>query len=256
MPGAPRSRVDALKIVDEGGAARCGARDPCPRRSQTLSFEDAGARARRRGRSPHQTALGGRRVVSPMTGDHLFDNVRPWLVRPVDERIAFIRSARWIGTPHARAAHAMLEDLLVRPPVLRPSGLMLLGPYANGKSMIAERFALTDLKATRAEGEVPEGLDRPDPRGRGPAQFLRRHPLGLAGAAETKRAIRWPRPRSSIKSCGACAPVSSSSTSSTIVCAAASATSRRSSPRCGVSGANTTFRRRSSAKPPSTTTSI
>ena len=29
-----------------------------------------------------------------MTGDHLFDNVRPWLDRPVDERIAFIRSAR------------------------------------------------------------------------------------------------------------------------------------------------------------------
>jgi len=31
---------------------------------------------------------------------------------------------------------------------------MLLGPYANGKSMIAERFALTDLKAMRAEGEA------------------------------------------------------------------------------------------------------
>ena len=89
-----------------------------------------------------------------MTGDHLFDNVRPWLARPVDERIAFIRSARWIGTPHARAAHAMLEDLLVRPPSLRTNGLMRLGPYANGKSMIAERFALTDLKATRAKGEA------------------------------------------------------------------------------------------------------
>ena len=89
-----------------------------------------------------------------MTGDHLFDNVRPWLARPVDERIAFIRSARWIGTPPARAAHAMLEDLLVRPPSMRTTGLMLLGPYANGKSMIAERFALTDLKAMRAEGEA------------------------------------------------------------------------------------------------------
>ncbi len=89
-----------------------------------------------------------------MTGDHLFDNVRPWLDRPVDERIAFIRSARWIGTPHAGAARAMLEDLLVRPRSLRPNGLMLLGPYANGKSMIAERFALTDPKATRAKGEA------------------------------------------------------------------------------------------------------
>ena len=48
----------------------------------------------------------------------------------------------------------MLEELLVRPPSLRTDGLMLLGPYANGKSMIAERFARTYLKATRATGEA------------------------------------------------------------------------------------------------------
>ncbi len=63
-----------------------------------------------------------------MTGDHLFDNVRPWLDRPADERIAFIRSARWIGAPQARTAHAMLEGLFVRPPSLRASGLMGLKP--------------------------------------------------------------------------------------------------------------------------------
>src|SRR5208282_1589203 len=95
---------------------------------QTLSSDDAGAHASGRGRSPRQTPIVCRRVVSPMTGDHLFDNVRPWLARPVDERIAFIRSARWIGTPQARAAHAMLQDLLVRPPSLRTTGLMGLKP--------------------------------------------------------------------------------------------------------------------------------
>ena len=116
------------KIAGEGGAARCGARDPCPRRGQTLSSDDAGAHASRRGGCPRQTPIVRRRVVSPMTGDHLFDNVRPWLARPVDERIVFIRSARWIGTPQARAAHAMLEDLLVRPPSLRTNGLMGLKP--------------------------------------------------------------------------------------------------------------------------------
>ncbi len=37
------------------------------------------------------------------------------------------------------------------------------------------------------------------------------------GALRPKRAIRWPRPGSSITSCAASAPVSSSSTSSTVV---------------------------------------
>ena len=150
----PRHRGNVHQGGVEGGAARCGARDPYPRRGQTLSSDDAGAHASHRGRSPRQTPIVCRRVVSSMTGDHLFDNVRPWLARPVDDRIAFIRSARWIGAPQARAAHAMLEELLVRPPSLRANGLMLLGPNANGKSMIAERFALTRLKATRAKGEA------------------------------------------------------------------------------------------------------
>ena len=89
-----------------------------------------------------------------MNGAHLFDHVRPWLARPASERIAFIRAARWIAYERALAAHRHFDDLLARPPSLRTVGLMLLGPAANGKSMIAERFALTDLKATRPEGEA------------------------------------------------------------------------------------------------------
>ena len=87
-----------------------------------------------------------------MGSDHLFDNVRPRLARPVDERIAFIRSARWIGapTPGRRTRCSRTSSFDRRP---RAGGLMGLGPYANGKSMIAERFALTELKSTRAKGE-------------------------------------------------------------------------------------------------------
>jgi len=190
-----------------------------------------------------------------MTGDHLFDNVRPWLARPVDERIAFIRSARWIGTPQARAAHAMLEELLVRPPSVRPNGLMLLGPYANGKTMIAERFALTDLKATRAKGEAQKVWVVQTREGAGLLNFYGailaafRAPQTkardtLAKAEQLDQILRRLRPRILIfdefHNClrGRRRDVEA-------IFAAR-----------GVSGANTTFRPRSSAKPPSMTTSI
>ena len=79
--------------------------------------------------------------------DHLLDHVRPYLDRSLEDRIAFIRSPRWIGHHGAKQALERLNELLCRPPALRTRGLMLVGPYANGKTMIAERFAVTHLKA-------------------------------------------------------------------------------------------------------------
>ena len=90
-----------------------------------------------------------------VNGQHLFDHVRPWLARPAGERIAFIRAARWIAYERALAAHRSFDDLLARPPSLRTVGLMLLGPAANGKSMIVERFALEHLKQAEANNEQP-----------------------------------------------------------------------------------------------------
>src|SRR5260370_27136085 len=86
-------------------------------------------------------------------GQHLFDQVRPYLRRPAEERIAFIRSPRWIAYGAAVEAHGALEDLLARPTSLRPRGLLLVGPYANGKSVIAERFAITHLRMVQAAAE-------------------------------------------------------------------------------------------------------
>ncbi|CUX72025.1 MULTISPECIES: TniB family NTP-binding protein [Agrobacterium] len=80
--------------------------------------------------------------------EHLLDHVRPYLERDQDERIAYIRAPRWIGHQVAQDSHRRLTELLSRPPSLRTQGLMLVGPYANGKTMIAERFAVEHLRTS------------------------------------------------------------------------------------------------------------
>ncbi|RWA98215.1 TniB family NTP-binding protein [Mesorhizobium sp.] len=83
--------------------------------------------------------------------DHLLDHVRPYLDRSVEDRIAYIRAPRWIGHHVAKQAHERLAELLSRPPALRTRGLMLVGPYANGKTMVAERFAVQHLKTAELQ---------------------------------------------------------------------------------------------------------
>lgn len=78
--------------------------------------------------------------------DHLLDHVRLYLDRDPAERIAYVRAPRWIAHQVAKDAHRRLADLLSRPASLRTQGLMLVGPYANGKTMIAERFAVEHLR--------------------------------------------------------------------------------------------------------------
>lgn len=78
--------------------------------------------------------------------DHLLDHVRPHLDRSTEERLTYIQAPRWIGHQVALTAHERLAELLSRPPSLRTRGLMLVGPYANGKTMIAERFAVGHLR--------------------------------------------------------------------------------------------------------------
>ena len=80
--------------------------------------------------------------------DHLIEHVRPYLDRDQEERIAYIRAPRWIGHHAAQDSHRRLAELLLRPPSLRTQGLMLVGPYANGKTMIAERFAVEHLRTS------------------------------------------------------------------------------------------------------------
>ena len=83
--------------------------------------------------------------------DHLLDQVRPYLNRSTEERISYIQAPRWIGHQVAVQAHERLAELLGRPLALRTRGLMLVGPYANGKTMIAERFAVEHLKTSERQ---------------------------------------------------------------------------------------------------------
>ncbi|MER8671215.1 TniB family NTP-binding protein [Mesorhizobium sp. M1156] len=83
--------------------------------------------------------------------DHLLDQVRPYLNRSTEERISYIQAPRLIGHQGAIQAHERLAELLGRPPALRTRGLMLVGPYANGKTMIAERFAVEHLKTSERQ---------------------------------------------------------------------------------------------------------
>lgn len=82
---------------------------------------------------------------------HLLDHVRPVLDRRIEERIAYIQAPRWIGHQVTVQAHERLAELLSRPPALRTRGLMLVGPYANGKTMIAERFAVEHLRTAEQQ---------------------------------------------------------------------------------------------------------
>ncbi|CUX02026.1 MULTISPECIES: TniB family NTP-binding protein [Rhizobium/Agrobacterium group] len=80
--------------------------------------------------------------------EHLLEHVRPYLDRDREERIAYIRAPRWIGHDVAKDSHQRMAELLSRPPSMRTQGLMLVGPYANGKTMIAERFAVEHLRTS------------------------------------------------------------------------------------------------------------
>lgn len=80
--------------------------------------------------------------------DHLLEHVRRHLDRGHEERIAYVRAPRWIGHHVAKDAHRRLAELVSRPSSLRTQGLMLVGPYANAKTMIAERFAVEHLKTS------------------------------------------------------------------------------------------------------------
>ncbi|WP_340271257.1 TniB family NTP-binding protein, partial [Sulfitobacter pontiacus] len=79
--------------------------------------------------------------------DHLMPAIVPLLQADDAVRIAHVRAPRWISHPAAGAAHNAMRLLLERPPSLRPRGLLLAGPYHNGKTMIAERFAVEHLRA-------------------------------------------------------------------------------------------------------------
>jgi hypothetical protein len=72
---------------------------------------------------------------------HLSKNATQAVSLPIDERIAYIQSPRWIGYSRAKFVLDRLEDLMIYPKKHRMPNLLLVGDTNNGKSMIVNRFA-------------------------------------------------------------------------------------------------------------------
>jgi type II secretory pathway predicted ATPase ExeA len=59
---------------------------------------------------------------------------------PIEQRIEYVRSSRWIGYPKAIEIIGKLEDLLIYPKRHRMPCLLIVGDSNSGKTMIADRF--------------------------------------------------------------------------------------------------------------------
>lgn len=70
---------------------------------------------------------------------HLTSASAKQLKLSIEARIAIIRNDRWIGTPTAQALLSRLFLLIEAAEKLRMEGMVMVGPYNNGKSMVIER---------------------------------------------------------------------------------------------------------------------
>lgn len=72
---------------------------------------------------------------------------------PVEQRIEYIRSSRWIGYPKAIEIIGKLEDLLVYPKKHRMPNLLIIGDSNSGKTMIADRFTALNKAYENEDGQ-------------------------------------------------------------------------------------------------------
>ena len=85
-------------------------------------------------------------------GGHVHPAAWAVLEQSEAERSAWIRTGRWIGSPRARPALTILEDLLTLPVRQRRPNLMI-GLTNNGTTMIVEKFRRDHPAAPSADGE-------------------------------------------------------------------------------------------------------
>lgn len=84
---------------------------------------------------------------------HLLPKVTAFLDRPDPERIAYIRSPRWIGYPRAQEILDRLENLLAHPRSHRMPNLLVIGDTNNGKTMLVQRFCNRHKPEDNPDGE-------------------------------------------------------------------------------------------------------
>ena len=85
---------------------------------------------------------------------HLTRKAAAYLERPEEERLAYIRSPRWIGYPKAHEALNKLEELLTYPQSHRMPNLLIVGDTNNGKTMLVQRFCKQHKASDNLEGEA------------------------------------------------------------------------------------------------------
>lgn len=85
---------------------------------------------------------------------HLNEDVIQYLNLADEDRIAKIRSPRWIGYPQSLKILAKLNDLLTYPKSYRMPNLLLFGDTNNGKTMLARRFFQMHPPNDNPEGDA------------------------------------------------------------------------------------------------------
>lgn len=72
--------------------------------------------------------------------EHLLPDVWSLLDKPIEKKIFYIKSDRWIGYSKANEILKKMDDLLVHPCVDRMPSMMVIGDTNNGKTRILNRF--------------------------------------------------------------------------------------------------------------------
>jgi hypothetical protein len=87
------------------------------------------------------------------TYEHLHPSTIECVDLDVEQRIQWLRKARWIGYPRAQAIMAKLEDLVHYPQEPRMPNMLLIGSSNNGKTRLIKQFAQRHLAEENKGGE-------------------------------------------------------------------------------------------------------
>lgn len=73
--------------------------------------------------------------------NHLDPDVVPMLQRPLEDRLEYCKTDRWIGYTRATEIMRKIDQLLVYPKSLRMPNVLIVGRSGNGKSSIVHRYS-------------------------------------------------------------------------------------------------------------------
>ncbi len=122
---------------------------------------------------------------------HLLADTAALLATPIEERLRWINTDRFILHDKAKPVLSAMKDIFNRPPCIRPPCLAVIGNSNEGKTAIANRF-LRDMGGDHTKifgnhDEMPVVMVEMPPRATEPRVCLAiARALGLAGYANSK----------------------------------------------------------------------